>query len=148
MKNTRVIGTRLILMFGMVLLVTSNCSTNETDHIKIEKGSFSDLRDGKIYKTVKIGNQWIMSENLAYKPDTGNYWAYENIDSNIAIYGYLYDWETAMNIAPKGWHLPSRVEWNNVQKALGAKRYTWYSLKLMYPKRVGGGSSRCVNLFL
>jgi len=141
MKNTRVTITYQILIFGLVLLVACNRSTNDSNHIEIETGSFTDPRDGKIYKTVKIRDQWIMAENLAYKPETGNFWTYDNNDSNIAIYGYLYDWETAMNIAPKGWHLPSRVEWNNVQKALGAKRYTWYYLKMMYPKLVVGGSS-------
>jgi uncharacterized protein (TIGR02145 family) len=141
MKNTRVTITYPILIFGLVLLVACNRSTNDTNHLEIETGSFTDPRDGKIYETVKIGDQWIMAENLAYMPEIGNFWTYDNNDSNIAIYGYLYDWETAMNIAPKGWHLPSRVEWNNVQKALGAKRYTWYYLKMMYPKLVVGGSS-------
>jgi major membrane immunogen (membrane-anchored lipoprotein) len=85
MKNTRVIGTHLILMFGLVLLVACNCNTNETDHITIEKGSFTDPRDGKIYKTVKIEDQWIMAENYAYKPDTGNFWAYENNDETLTF---------------------------------------------------------------
>ena len=141
MKNTKVIGTRLLLIFGLVLLVACNRSTNEPNLIEIETGSFTDPRDGKIYKTVKIGDQWIMAENLAYKPDTGNYWAYENNESNIAIYGYLYDWETAMNIAPEGWHLPSLDEWNILYKSLGAKHNLWPDLIKMYPKLVVGGSS-------
>jgi len=141
MKNTRVVGTYQILMFGLVLLVACNYSTNETNLNKIETGSFTDPRDGKIYKTVKIGDQWIMAENLVYKPDTGNFWAYENNDSNIAIYGYLYDWETAMNIAPEGWHLPSRDEWNALQKSLGAKLHIYPYMEKIYPKLVVGGSS-------
>ena len=141
MKNKRVVGTYQILMFGLVLLVACNRSTNEFNLNNIETGSFTDPRDGKTYKTVKIGDQWIMAENLAYKPDTGNFWAYENIDSNIALYGYLYDWETAMNIAAEGWHLPSRDEWNALQKSLGAKHTTWPYLEEMYPKLVVGGSS-------
>ena len=36
-----------------------------------------------------------MAENLAYKPDQGNFWAYGDDTSNVAICGYLYDWETA-----------------------------------------------------
>lgn len=141
MKNARVIGASQILMFGLVLLVACNRSTEDTNLIEIETGNFIDPRDGKIYKTVKIVDQCIMAENLAYKPDTGNFWAYENNDSNISTYGYLYDWETAMSIAPEGWHLPSKSEWYTLQKSLGAKRTTWSYLKMMYPKLIVGGSS-------
>ncbi len=88
-----------------------------------------------------------MAENLAYKPDNGKYWAYENNDSNFAIYGYLYDWETAMNIAPEGWHLPSRKEWMAIQKTLGAKMQTYPYLEKIYPKLIVGGSSGLDMLF-
>jgi uncharacterized protein (TIGR02145 family) len=141
MKNTRIIGTYRKLMFGLVLLVACNGSNNETDLGNIETDTFTDPRDGKIYRTVKIGDQWIMAENLAYKPDKGNFWAYDNNDSNIAIYGYLYDWKTAMNIAPEGWHLPSKGEWDALQKSLGAKHTTYPYLEKMYPKLVVGGTS-------
>ena len=141
MKTKRLIGICQILMCGFVLLAACNRSTNETNLNKIETSSFTDSRDGKIYKTVKIGDQWIMAENLAYKPDKGNFWAYGNNDSNISIYGYLYDWETAMKIAPDGWHLPSIDEWIDVRKALGGKHGTWKYLIEIYPKLIAGGSS-------
>jgi len=60
-----------------------------------------------------------MAENLAYKPETGNCWAVNDGKRNfdtVAAFGYLYDWETAMQVAPQGWHLPSRLEWDAVFK--------------------------------
>ncbi len=83
-------------------------------------GSFIDSRDGKTYKTVTIGNQTIITENLAYKPDVGKYWAYRDNESNVAKYGYLYNFETAKNVCPSGWHLPTKEEFetlfNNFEK--------------------------------
>jgi len=141
MKSRNKIYIYQILFLGLLLIVVCNCKKSETNLGTPETGNFTDPRDGKVYKTVKIGDQWIMSENLAYKPDTGNFWAYENNDSNIAIYGYLYDWETAMNIAPEGWHLPSRKEWFAIRKTLGAKLRIYPYMEKIYPKLVVGGSS-------
>lgn len=77
-------------------------------------GTFLDPRDGKIYKTVKIGKQVWMAENLTYKPSSGKYWAYDNNSSNVSKYGYLYDWQTASSVCPMGWHLPSDTEWTEL----------------------------------
>ena len=38
-------------------------------------------------------------------------WAYDNDQSNVAKYGYLYNFETAKNVCPNGYHLPSDNEW-------------------------------------
>lgn len=147
MKKRNLILTLPLLIWGLLLLVACSSRERETNLSKPETGSFTDLRDGKIYKTVKIGDQWIMAENLAYKPDKGMFWAYEDEESNIAIYGYLYDWETAMNIAPDGWHLPSRKEWMTLKKTLGAKRGTYPYQEKIYPKLIVGGSSGLDMLF-
>jgi uncharacterized protein (TIGR02145 family) len=85
-----------------------------------QTGTFKDPRDGKTYKTVKIGNQDWMAENLAFKPNSGNYWAYDNNSSNVAKYGYLYDWQTARNVCPAGWHLPGDDEWTKLVNFAGS----------------------------
>lgn len=84
-------------------------------------GTFTDPRDGKVYQTVTIGNQEWMAENLAYEPSSGNYWAYDNNNSNVETYGYLYDWETACDVCPDGWHLPTNAEWTELTKNAGGK---------------------------
>ena len=82
--------------------------------------SFTDFRDNRAYKTAEIGNQVWMAENLAYKSPTGC-WAYANNENNIATYGYLYDWATAKNVCPLGWHLPSDTEWKVLIDYLGGE---------------------------
>ncbi len=74
------------------------------------QGTYKDVRNGKVYKTVKIGKQIWMAENFSFRPDSGSYWAYDNIQSNAVKYGYLYDLETAKRVVPKGWHLPTYSE--------------------------------------
>ena len=147
MKNRNSIIAIPIIIIGILLFVACSSSKSTVDNFETETGSFTDPRDGKTYKTVKIADQWIMAENLAYKPDSGNFWAYENNDSNLLIYGYLYDWETAMNIAPEGWHLPSMEEWTTIEKLLGAKRGTISYMEEIHPKLLIGGDSGLDILF-
>jgi len=135
------------MLMGVLLTLLFSCMNNEYNLNAKVTGSFTDLRDGRIYKTVKIGDQWIMAENFAYKPVEGNFWVYENDPVNIDKYGYLYDWETAKKIAPEGWHLPSKKEWKTFRKSLGARMDVWSTMDKVYRQMIAGGGSGFNALF-
>ena len=105
-----------------------------------QTGSFKDLRDGITYKTVKIGTQTWMAENLntssfrngdpVPEAKTDEEWVikkagwcyYNNDPKNGALYGKLYNWYALTDtrgLAPEGWHLPSEAEWNTLSTFLG-----------------------------
>jgi uncharacterized protein (TIGR02145 family) len=91
---------------------------NKDDNNTSETGTITDSRDGKTYKTVKIGEQWWMAENLAYDVGDGS-WAYNNDESNVKTYGRLYKWKAAKIACPSGWHLPTDDEWKQMEMAIG-----------------------------
>ncbi len=59
-----------------------------------------------------------MAENLNYNPGSGS-WCYNDNSSNCTTYGRLYDWATALTVAPAGWHLPTDEEWKTLEMYLG-----------------------------
>jgi len=90
-------------------------------------GTFTDLRDGQIYRTVVIGRQRWMAENLNFVTDSSA--CYKNADSNCTKYGRLYDWNTAMKACPAGWHLPSDEEWMALRDFVGGRDVAGTKLK-------------------
>lgn len=103
-------------------------------------GTFTDSRDGKVYKTIKIGEQTWFAENLAYKVNNGC-WAYDDNQSNVSKNGYLYKWETAKNVCPTGWHLPSQGEFEALLQTFGGGG------KITFDALIPGGKSGFSALF-
>ena len=121
------------LVFLMLLFVLGLYGSNSGEELK-------DI-DGNRYRTVKIGEQIWMAENLKvthYRNgdaianvtgdtawanlETGAYCSYNNNPQSAATYGLLYNW-LAVNdyrgLAPEGWHVPSDEEWKQLEMHLG-----------------------------
>ena len=157
MKN-KIYITPFIIM-GLVLIIANSCKKKEvnySDFKDVTKGNFSHFPttpsvgnilfnpnltygtmtdiDGNVYKTITIGTQTWMAENLrttryrdgspiSYITDdaswsyreTEAYCDYNNDPKNSAVYGKLYNWwavSDSRNIAPVGWHVPNdSIEW-------------------------------------
>ena len=94
------------------------------------QNTFTDPRDGKKYKSVKIGSQTWMAQNLDYHGEDGFLGlCYGDqprnkikMPENCQKYGRLYDWNEAKKACPKGWHLPSHEEWTKLMEFLASNK--------------------------
>lgn len=109
---------RLMKFLGSLVLVAA---------LPCFAGSVKDSRDGQKYKTVKIGNQEWMAQNLNYK--TNNSWCYEDKPINCQKYGRLYNWNAAQKACPAGWHLPSEKEFSDLINLTGGEKVAGKNLK-------------------
>ena len=115
------------------------------------KGEIVTDIDGNVYRTMKIGNQLWMAENLKathYRNgepipnvisssewgnlSTGACCVYDNKESNVSTYGRLYNWyavNDSRNIAPTGWHVPSDAEFQILVDHLGGNKVAGGKMK-------------------
>jgi uncharacterized protein (TIGR02145 family) len=136
------IGTEFINLpsgeYNAVVVDAEGCERTITVAVP-EYGTLTDI-DGNVYKTVKIGSQWWMAENLrttkkrdgifipeavsnqAWQSASGPAFAwYDNLDENDIPLGKLYNVNAACcEVCPEGWHLPTFGEWNQLGNFLGS----------------------------
>ena len=96
---------------------SAKSSSDSKNPDSISYGELKDSRDGKNYKTIVIGTQTWMAENLNYKMD-GSY-CYDDKDSYCERYGRLYLWKSAVKACPEGWSLPTKSEWDTLIDYVG-----------------------------
>ncbi|NPA67943.1 MAG: hypothetical protein GXO50_04970, partial [Chlorobi bacterium] len=118
-------------------IITVKGKAQKVIKIEFKNGTFTDSRDGHTYKTVQTGKQVWMAENLAYDAGSGC-WAYDNNSYNVSGYGYLYNWQTAKNVCPSGWHLPTKEEFETLLDNYGDDNENY---KALIPGGVSGFSA-------
>lgn len=115
-------------------------------------GTMTDNRDGQVYKTVTIGTQTWMAENLNYryikpkgKLDSSSF-CYNNDPAYCSQYGRFYLDEEG--ICPDGWRMPVKADWDTlIQLTSWSEDYESTSLDCYYRNRKRPPAAKWNNLF-
>ena len=109
--------------------------------------TLTDLRDGQVYKTVTIGTQVWMAQNLNYLPEdtVGTFWAGRSVcgggeyqsfeEGDCSEYGRLYEKHINaydgfnQNICPEGWNVPTKKQWDLLISSVGGESVAGSALK-------------------
>lgn len=91
------IASLLLTLF--IVACGGDSSSSSSENLNVDEDFLIDTRDGQTYKTVKIGSQTWMAENLNYKIVNSS--CYEDKVENCDEYGRLYTWAAAMDSVGK-----------------------------------------------
>ena len=147
------------LLYLLIFLIFVSCGESQQ---MSSKDLVKDI-NGNVYKTVKIGKQMWMAENLRvthyrngdpipcladddeWDNNDGAYCYYNNDTTNIRKYGMLYNWfavDDSRNLAPKGWHVPTDSEWQVLVEFLGGDGLAGGKMQITVAKNESGFSAR------
>lgn len=134
-------------MVGVLIVIAGSCKKDDDNNIN-PNNTFTDTRDGTVYKIVTIGNQVWMAENLKYLPtvttidnrsltEPYNYvYEYNGTDPVAAKatayfqhYGVLYNWPAAIIACPPGWRLPTDADWTELTIFAGGENFAGDKLR-------------------
>ncbi len=130
-NKTNQLLSKLSLTGAVALILVSCAYTPKAPFVesysKMDK--FTDPRDSREYRTVTIGSQIWMAENLKYAVE--NSYCYDNDESKCDDYGRLYSWSSAKEnqLCPEGWHVPNYEEWEILSDAVGGKEIAGQKLR-------------------
>jgi uncharacterized protein (TIGR02145 family) len=108
--------TKYIMLYAAVGLFFAIACKKKNSEVQ-PPNQFTDIRDGNVYKTVTIGNQTWMAENLRYNVAGSD--CYDDNSNNCIAYGKLYSWAQASTACPSNYKLPSDEDWKTLELTLG-----------------------------